>query len=298
MGLSGQQRKELQEALMDAFPDEASLEQMLSLELDKNLYIIASGANLSQIVFKLIKKAETENWVEDLVSAARRANPGNQSLKDIAKSLGYASVVKKITAHDLSQQQTAGLMQQQKILILAAIPHGLRLDKEIREIENAIRRATRQDLFEICIRTAVRPQDIRRAMAEEKPQVVHFCGHGLEDGSLLLEDDGENNKPVVPQGLATLFKQHSNYVKCVLFNACHSVKTADVISEHIDYAIGMNQEIGDKVAILFAQGFYDGLGYESEDNQDVFEKAFDEGLVAIALEDFPQKSIPVLKKKL
>ena len=31
--------------------------------------------------------------------------------------------------------------QQQKILILTAIPQGLRLDKEIREIEDAIRRA-------------------------------------------------------------------------------------------------------------------------------------------------------------
>ncbi|WP_242055701.1 hypothetical protein [Nostoc flagelliforme] len=69
---------------------------------------------------------------------------------------------------------------------MAAIPHGLRLDREIREIEDAIRRATRRDLFEVRIRTAVPPQDIRRAIAEERPSIVHFCGHGLEDGSLFL----------------------------------------------------------------------------------------------------------------
>jgi hypothetical protein len=86
--------------------------------------------------------------------------------------------------------------QLQKILILAAIPHGLRLDKEIREIEECIRRAVRRDMFEVDIRTAVRTQDIRRAIAEEKPTIVHFCGHGLEDGSLLLEDDGGQNKAV------------------------------------------------------------------------------------------------------
>ena len=188
-------------------------------------------------------------------------------------------------------------IQLQKILILTAIPHGLRLDKETREIEDAIRRATRRDLFDIRTRTAVRPQDIRRAIAEEKPHIVHFCGHGLQDGSLLLEDDGGNKKPVPPQGLATLFKQHGDYVSCVLFNACHSIKTADAISEHINYCIGMNQEIADKTAIAFAQGFYDGLGYESEGNQDVFTKAFNEGLVAIALEDVSQESIPVLKNK-
>ena len=105
----------------------------------------------------------------------------------------------------------------QKILILAAIPHGLRLDKEIRSVEECIRRAVRRDMFEIDIRTAIRPQDIRRAIAEEKPQIVHFCGHGLEDGSLLLEDedDGGQNKAVSPEGLASLFELHANYVNCV-----------------------------------------------------------------------------------
>lgn len=187
--------------------------------------------------------------------------------------------------------------QQQKILILAAIPHGLRLDREIREIEEAIRRATRRDLFEIRIRTAVRPQDIRRAIAEERPFIVHFCGHGLEDGSLLLEDDGGNNKPVPPFGLASLFKLHADYVNCVLLNACYSAKPADAIREHINYAIGMNQPIGDQAAIVFAQGFYDGLGYENSNTQDVFQRAFDEGLVAIQMEDISQGQIPVLKQK-
>ncbi len=50
--LSGQQRKQLQEALIDAFPDKASLEQMLSFGLEKNLDAIASEGNLSQKVFQ------------------------------------------------------------------------------------------------------------------------------------------------------------------------------------------------------------------------------------------------------
>lgn len=184
----------------------------------------------------------------------------------------------------------------QKILILAAIPHGLRLDKEIREVEECIRRAVRRDMFEVDIRTAVRPQDIRRAIAEEKPQIVHFCGHGLEDGSLLLEDDGGKNKTVSPQGLAQLFRLHADYVNCVLLNACHSAKSAETIGQYIHYAIGMNQEIKDKPAIAFAQGFYDALGYETPDNIDIFKRAFDEGLVAIQLEDLSEGQIPVLIK--
>ena len=188
-------------------------------------------------------------------------------------------------------------MKLQKILILAAIPHGLRLDKEIREIEDAIRRANKRDFFEIRTRTAVRPQDIRRAIAEEKPQIIHFCGHGLEDGSLLLEDDGGQNKAVLPEGLASLFELHTDYVDCVLLNACHSVQSAEAISEYINYAIGMNQSIQDRSAIKFSQGFYDGLGYETQNNGDVFKRAFEEGKVAIKLEYLSQGEIPVLKRK-
>ena len=175
--------------------------------------------------------------------------------------------------------------QQQKILILAAIPRGLRLDKEIREIESAIQRSTRQNLFEIIIRTAVRPQDIRRAIAEQRPQIVHFCGHGMEDGSLMLEDDGGNHHPVLPTRLAALFKLHSDYVKCVLLNACYSSLSAEAIGKHINYVIGMNQPIEDRAAIIFAQGFYDGLCYENLDSQDVLHRAFNEGLVALELEN-------------
>ncbi|MFL9453848.1 MULTISPECIES: NB-ARC domain-containing protein [Nostocales] len=183
------------------------------------------------------------------------------------------------------------------ILILAAIPHGLRLDKEIRSIEEAIRRAAKRDVFEIKIRTAVRTQDIRHALAEEQPQIVHFCGHGLEDGSLLLEDDSGENKPVPAKGLASLFQLHADYVECVLLNVCHSDKQATAISKHVNYAIGMNQPIGDKAAIAFAIGFYDGLGYATSNNLDVFQRAFEEGLVAIQLEHPNEGQIPVLQRK-
>ena len=106
MGLSGSQRQQLQEALIDAFPNKASLERMLSFELDKNLDTIASEGNLSQKIFDLIKTAQAENWAEDLVSAARRANPGNQSLKDFAQSLGIASGCEKATDNYHGQLRT------------------------------------------------------------------------------------------------------------------------------------------------------------------------------------------------
>ena len=87
-------REELQNALIDAFPSKTSLEQMLKFELDKNLDTIATGTNLQDIVFNLIKKAYAENWIENLIDAAQNRNPGNPKLKAIAevKKLDEASV--------------------------------------------------------------------------------------------------------------------------------------------------------------------------------------------------------------
>ncbi|KYC34582.1 hypothetical protein WA1_51255 [Scytonema hofmannii PCC 7110] len=106
MNLVGQQRKRLQEALVSAFPTKASLEQMLSLELNRNLEAIAGGDNLREIVFKLIQTAEAQGWVEDLIRAARESNPGNLLLRDIAQELlkNHQTSSSTISSADSTQQ--------------------------------------------------------------------------------------------------------------------------------------------------------------------------------------------------
>ncbi|MUG94775.1 hypothetical protein F7734_21355 [Scytonema sp. UIC 10036] len=87
MNLSGQQWKQLQEALIDAFTNNSSLEQMLLFGLDKNLDAIAEGGSLENIVFSLIKAAVTQGWLVDLIDAARKENFGNEKLEAIAEKL-------------------------------------------------------------------------------------------------------------------------------------------------------------------------------------------------------------------
>jgi hypothetical protein len=64
-----------------------------------------------------------------------------------------------------------------KILILAANPIGtvpLRLDKEVREIDQGLQRARRREHFELRQKWAVRSLDIRRELLDFKPNFVHF----------------------------------------------------------------------------------------------------------------------------
>ncbi len=87
MDLSGEQCQKLQEAIMHAFPHKYSLEEMLFHKLDKKLNEIVISSNLKEIVFRLIEKADSQGWLEDLVVAARESNSGNPNLKAIAQEL-------------------------------------------------------------------------------------------------------------------------------------------------------------------------------------------------------------------
>ena len=60
--------------------------------------------------------------------------------------------------------------------------------------------------------------------------------------------------------LAGLFELFADRIECVVLNACYSEVQAKAIARHIPYVVGMNKAIGDRAAIEFAVGFYDGLG--------------------------------------
>ena len=181
-----------------------------------------------------------------------------------------------------------------KILVLSANPKGtkpLRLGEEIREIKDGLRRGRERERFIIESAEAVRYRDIRRAILDYEPHIVHFSGHGLEEG-LVFEDDTGREKLVEPQALAGLFELFADRVECVLLNACYSEHQAKAIAQHIDYVIGMSQAIGDKAAIEFAVGFYDALLAGKS-----VEIAYKFGCNAIQMASIPEHLTPKLLKK-
>jgi Effector-associated domain 10/CHAT domain len=180
------------------------------------------------------------------------------------------------------------------ILVLASSPSDkarLRLDKEVREIEEGLRRSQHRDKFVLQQRWAVRPDDLRRALLDFNPQIVHFSGHGEGEDGLLVENDAGLAQNLLTEALANLFKRFADRgLECVVLNACYSEVQANAIAKHIDYVVGMNSAIGDDAAIKFAVGFYDelGAGYSYED-------AYNAGCNAIALQGIPEQHIPVFK---
>lgn len=189
-----------------------------------------------------------------------------------------------------------GVDSMSSILFLAADPTDisrLRLGEEFREIQEKIKLAEQRDNFKLELpQLSVRPADISQAMLDTQPQIVHFSGHGMDTGALCFENPLGETHPVHPDALAALFEQFSSQVNCVILNACYSETQANAIAKHVDYVIGMNQAIGDKAAIAFAIGFYQGLGAGRS-----FEEAYKLGVVQIQLQGISEHLTPVLKKK-
>jgi hypothetical protein len=181
-----------------------------------------------------------------------------------------------------------------KILILSANPtntNKLRLDEEVREIEAGLERSRSRDRFQIISKWAVRPNDLRRALLDHKPEIVHFSGHGAGSQGLALENNSGQMQLVKTETLAGLFELFDS-IECVLLNACYSEAQGEAIYQHVDYVIGMNRAIGDRAAIEFAVGFYDALGADRS-----YEDAYKFGCLSIDLEGIPESSTPVLKSK-
>jgi DNA-directed RNA polymerase specialized sigma24 family protein len=182
-----------------------------------------------------------------------------------------------------------------KILFLASNPKdtsSLRLDQEVREIETGLQRSKHRDNFSLIQKWAVRSRDLRQALLDVKPQIVHFSGHGSSSGGIILENVTGESHLLPSEALAEIFELFSDEVECVVLNACYSETQAEAISQHVNFVIGMNQAIGDGAAIEFAVGFYDALG-----NGKSFKKAYKFGCNAIHLEGIPEHQTPVLKSK-
>jgi CHAT domain-containing protein len=189
-------------------------------------------------------------------------------------------------------------LPKQIILFLAANPKStqqLRLDEEVREIDNGLRRSLHRDRFTLAQRWAVRTTDLRQAMLDLNPQIVHFSGHGEGEAGLVFEDAVGEAKLVSTAALAglfSLFVKSSQPLNCVVLNGCYSEVQAEAIAQHVPHVIGMKQAILDKAAIAFSVGFYDALGAGRSIGE-----AFEFGRSAIQLEGIADYELPILLER-
>jgi V8-like Glu-specific endopeptidase len=125
--LTGEQEKQLFDALLDAFLTENELAQMVRFGgVVRNLATIAGSGKLGDVVFNLITWAGAHDKTGDLIIAARNANPTNAFLRTFAETVHLASqspttgeleamVLKSVQFQDAEQWRVA--MSQRELAV-------------------------------------------------------------------------------------------------------------------------------------------------------------------------------------
>lgn len=179
-----------------------------------------------------------------------------------------------------------------KILFLASNPkdtNRIRLDEEIRTIDEVLQKSEYRDRFQLEKHFAVRVSDLQNHLLRYKPDIVHFSGHGTSKSEIVLEDEQGRSQAVSQRALSKLFSLLKDNIRCVVLNACYSEPQAKAIAEHIECVVGMSIAIGDDAAIRFAEAFYQALGYGRD-----IKTAFDLGCLEIDMEGLGEEDTPKL----
>lgn len=176
-----------------------------------------------------------------------------------------------------------------KILVLAANTRDrqyLKLKPEINKIKSIAGNRN----VEVCLNTTT--EELYTYLSQNRlPQVIHFCGHGLPDGLLLVDCYGKAHK-VSAKALSNLFEHASRKgVQCVFLNTCYSEAIAEAISQHVDFVVGMDSEISDSVAIHFSSAFYKALISGAH-----YPQSYHAACNRIALESLESSTIPKIKQ--
>jgi len=179
-----------------------------------------------------------------------------------------------------------------KLLFLGANPSDtsrIRLGKEVRAIDDVLRKSEFRDQIQLNQHWAVRTSDVQSLLLRHSPHIVHFSGHGNEASEIILEDQNGNSTPVPVHALKQLFSTLKGNIQCVVLNACYSEEQAKAIAEHVFCVVGMATEVEDQSAASFSSAFYQALGYGKD-----LQTAYQLGCVQIALDGLEGEDTPQL----
>jgi NTP pyrophosphatase (non-canonical NTP hydrolase) len=165
-----------------------------------------------------------------------------------------------------------------RVLIATASPIDeapLRVDREIREITEAIRRSSGRETIEVQYCQATQVSDLRRAFLDRDFDIVVISGHGEPEGPVLQDADG--NGILFTAELFAQMVSAQTSVQCVVLNSCYS--SHSITEALAPVVVGMFDKIDDDVAITFTKGFFDALGAGKG-----IDRCIKEGELAVATE--------------
>ena len=259
---------------------------------------------------KKISQKESELFREEKKYDDEKLREDKKKLLEDKKRMNQVNSI--LTQHSNIQQDLLTDLRKLKkakekinILFLASNPHityiednhikeqqKLDLEKEAREIEDAIKKSLNRDSINFQTKWATRTTDIFQAINEVQPTIIHFSGHGTENGELVFQDNMDNPKIVSNEAISETISAISDDVRLIVFNNCFSSTQAKLIVNSVEATIGMNKTIGDNAAITFASQLYSAIGFGLS-----IDVAFKQARAQLILEGINEQDTPELYVK-
>jgi hypothetical protein len=193
-------------------------------------------------------------------------------------------------------------MDKRLILFLSANPRDpdypqLDLIKECNDVADNVGSAKYRNEVTFVQRHEVSVANLQKIIAANNPQIVHFTGHG-EKGQLVLEGLNGETEKARAKALSDMFRvlnarsslEEDKKIRCVVFSACYSRQIARAVAKHVDFVVGMANEVRQDAASSFAVQFYYHLC-----SGESFKDAFDFAKNQIELLNIPGQDIPKLE---
>lgn len=165
----------------------------------------------------------------------------------------------------------------------------LRLDEEVRAIQEMLRKSEHRDSVLLKSFWAVRPLDVLQALNESQPAIVHFSGHGSQEDQVVLQDGAGRTKFISKEAIVQTMVASNGDIRLIFFNTCYSRRQAEQVVQHVEAAIGMGDSISDEAARVFSSQFYSAVGFGLS-----VAKAFEQAKAALMLEGISEEETPEL----
>ena len=119
---------------------------------------------------------------------------------------------------------------------------------ELRNLRDSLLRERSRDFLDWKDLPAAKMSNLAWGLRYYEPQIIHYAGHGSLQGDLFFdpEEGDRTSVSLSPERFAQTLKAYQTGaerpVRLVILAGCHTAHTAELVTEYVDYAIGMEGE--------------------------------------------------------
>ncbi|MET7879815.1 CHAT domain-containing protein [Micromonospora profundi] len=222
--------------------------------------LATAESNLDREVRAAARKAENDRKAAER-RAEQEANQRRTRERRHAQEIARLSSPTVRYVHEVREIPTPK-PEVLRVLYLTANPEmNLRTEVEVRDVQQAVRKATHRDLIEISYRPAATPEDLLDGLNDLRPHVVHFSGHA-GNAAVLFDNasvDTPDSRKVTFDLLARVLDATTSPPAMLVLNGCDTLDGAEVLLDSTPVVIAMAAEITDLAASAFAARFYSAI---------------------------------------